>query len=69
MEGATASNSLEIVALNDGSMKLVYAYNVSAKGVVMAKTEITLTLSMSNTFDQTKVPTDFDSYSEPTGLY
>lgn len=69
MEGATASNSLEIVALNDGSMKLVYAYNVSAMGVVMAKTEITLTLSMSNTFDQTKVPTDLDSYSEPAGLY
>lgn len=67
---ATTSTSLEIVALNDGSMKLVvYSSQTSAMGVVMSKTAVTLTLSMANTFDQTKVPTDLDSYSEPTIIF
>lgn len=66
---ATTSTSLEIVALNDGSMKLVYSSQTSAMGVVMSKTAVTLTLSMTNTFDQTKVPTDLDSYNAPTIIF
>lgn len=59
---ASTSTSLEIIALNDGSMKLVYTTQSSAMGVVVSKIEVALTLSMTETFDQTQVPTDLDSY-------
>lgn len=59
-EGVMMINELKLAVSNDGSIKVVLTVKQSAAGIQLMDVNISLELSMTQTFDETKIPTDVE---------